>query len=73
MAAATGPSAASRVFIAFLAAVVAIAALLGVILAIEAQAAERAEAETLTALARPHDRGGSRRRRGDGRDGCRRH
>jgi len=48
MAAATGPSAASRVFIAFLAAVVAIAALLGVILAIEAQAAERAEAESLT-------------------------
>ncbi len=48
MAAATGPSAASRVFIAFLAAVVAIAALLGVILAIEAQAAERAEAEALT-------------------------
>jgi two-component system CitB family sensor kinase len=48
MAAATGQSAASRVFLAFLAAVVAIAALLGVILAIEAQAAERAEAESLT-------------------------
>jgi sensor histidine kinase regulating citrate/malate metabolism len=48
MAAATGPSAASRVFIAFLAAVVAIAALLGVILAAEAQAAERTEAESLT-------------------------
>ena len=53
MAATTGPSAASRVFIAFLAAVVAIAALLGVILALEAQAAEREEAESLTlALAR---------------------
>jgi two-component system CitB family sensor kinase len=53
MAATNGPSAASRVFIAFLAAVVAIAALLGVILALEAQAAERDEAESLTlALAR---------------------
>lgn len=48
MAADTGPSAASRVFLAFLAAVVVIAAMLGVILALEAQAAERAEAETLT-------------------------
>src|SRR4029078_8337703 len=53
MAATTGPSAASRVFIAFLAAVVASAALLGGILALEAQAAEREEAESLTlALAR---------------------
>jgi two-component system, CitB family, sensor kinase len=53
MAATNGPSAASRVFIAFLAAVVAIAALLGAILALEAQAAERDEAESLTlALAR---------------------
>jgi sensor histidine kinase regulating citrate/malate metabolism len=48
MAADTGPSAASRVFLAFLAAVVVIAAVLGVILALEAQSAERAEAETLT-------------------------
>jgi two-component system CitB family sensor kinase len=48
MAAETGPSAASRVFLAFLAAVVVIAAVLGVILALEAQTAERAEAETLT-------------------------
>ena len=48
MAATRAASAASRVFLAFLSAVVAIAALLAVLLTVDAQAAERAEAETLT-------------------------
>src|SRR5215207_424283 len=48
MAAGDGPSAASRVFLAFLCAVVIITALLVVLLAVQVQATERAEAEAVT-------------------------
>ncbi len=63
MAAATGPSAASRVFLAFLAAVVAIAALLGRAPRDRSPGRRARRGRVADPLARPHHRGGSRCRR----------